>query len=638
MPSEVARPNRQIAIRVVRVAVYFLFWVLWSQAARVAFLAYQWPQTSHVGLVEVVRILVHGIKLDASVAAVISLVPMCVLARAGSIAPRECRRILTVYTAIVATVAAIVVVADLEIFRMWGFHLDIATLGYLAHPREVIASAKASPVLELLFLLFAILATSLVCFRMLIRRLTDGLQTIGIRDSAAVLFFCAPLIIAERGGVNWRVPVSATSGYFSTHMYSNKATSNPLWSLAYSAIAPRSDRVERYSDPATASAIVDSLVKRSGQGRGARIAPRLLRYRPRFVIVVLWESLNWKMVSQERVASVPGLEAFAKQGILFSHIYAAGTRTTNGLVATLSGFPTHPVANPLASSRRSARLPSLAGSMAHAGYRTAFYYGGSLSFDNRGRYLRTSGYDHIVEKRNFDRAVPRSPWGVHDPFVLERLVDELDTASVPVFATTLTLSSHEPYTVPGLQIVKGHDAQHQFLNAQAYTDRAVSEFLLRLHRTTRWDSTLVVVIGDHGNMFPLDTSSFWGAPSMFRMPMIWLGGAVARDTVIDDVGSQVDIPALLLDQLGLNRSDFRWSKDVLVPEAPAFAFYAFQDAFGFVDRHGAFVFDNLARSLVYQSGHVVPASVAAGRAFQQNVMEMYRAMAIPAQVATRGHR
>jgi phosphoglycerol transferase MdoB-like AlkP superfamily enzyme len=351
---------------------------------------------------------------------------------------------------------------------------------------------------------------------------------------------------------------------------------------------------------------------------------------------VLWESLNSKLLSNNQNGRpvIGGIQSFSKQGIFFSRVYSAGTRTTNALVATLSGLPSHPTSNALASSRRSAQLPSLAAALSRAGYHTGFYYGGSLAFDNRGRYLLTGHYDKIVEKHDFEGEPPMSPWGVHDSIVLDRLFRDLDTASVPVLAATLTLSSHEPYTVPGSPTVIGNAPEKQFLNAQAYTDRAVSTFLTRLRKTSRWDSTLVVILGDHGSMFPLDTTSFWGAPREFNIPMIWVGGALAaHGLVIDAIGSQADVPALLLDQLGLDRSAFRWSKDFIIPRNAQFAYFAFPNAFGFVDPHGSYVFDNLSRKIVFRTGDQTAASVTAGRAFQQKVTESYETLAKSTVVA-----
>lgn len=138
----------------------------------------------------------------------------------------------------------------------------------------------------------------------------------------------------------------------------------------------------------------------------------------------------------------------------------------------------------------------------------------------------------------------------------------MDSVTAPLFAVTLTLSSHEPFTVPGPVSVPGSTSGARFLNAQSYTDRAVSTFVERTKKAPWWDSTLVIVIADHGSPYPALGSPLASASGQYRIPMLWLGGALAvRDTVIHRIGSQSDIPNTLLAQLGIVHSQYRWSKD-----------------------------------------------------------------------------
>jgi len=57
---------------------------------------------------------------------------------------------------------------------------------------------------------------------------------------------------------------------------------------------------------------------------------------------------------------------------------------------------------------------------------------------------------------------------------------------------------------------------------------------------------------------------------------------------VEKVGSQTDLPAVLLSQLEINHDEFLWSKDLWQPTCPEFAFYAFDGGFGLV-RPGAHV-------------------------------------------------
>jgi len=117
---------------------------------------------------------------------------------------------------------------------------------------------------------------------------------------------------------------------------------------------------------------------------------------------------------------------------------------------------------------------------------------------------------------------------------------------------------------------------------------------------------------------------FMTAKEQYSIPMLWLGGALAtRDTVIRRIASQTDIAKTLLSQMGLPSDDFPLSKDFLAPGVPEFAYYSFPNVFGYVDRAGSYVFDNVTQTIINQEGTVSAAAIAAGRAFQQVSVQHY---------------
>lgn len=65
--------------------------------------------------------------------------------------------------------------------------------------------------------------------------------------------------------------------------------------------------------------------------------------------------------------------------------------------------------------------------------------------------------------------------------------------------------------------------------------------------------------------------------------MLWLGGALnTRDTIINNIGSQTDIPVTILKQLGLPSEDFQFGKDLFSNDSKSFAYYAYNDGIGFL--------------------------------------------------------
>jgi hypothetical protein len=559
------------------------------------------------------------------------LIPLCIVARAGFLPPRAARRMIGAYTIMILAIWALATIADLELFTVWGYRLDASPLHYLRSTREVLAAAAGSPLLVLSLLLLTVLVGGMLVFsRGLLPRL-DEHRPAQLQSVLLVAVITPLLTIGTRGGLDWRMPITPGSVYFSNDNFANQAAINPVWNFFADVISGSGEgAVDPFTSPATAQAMFDSLVAEPNVAHERPM--KLLRMRPTRVVILFWESFTAKIAEPLGGMSgvTPGFTRLAKQGILFDNFYASGQRTTNGIVSALTGFPSHPRTNPLKSAELGARLPRLSVTMSRNGYRTGFYYGAPLSFDSRNRFLQHGHYDEIIEKKNFDRSLWESPWGVHDPHVLGRLFTALNSAKQPIFAVTLTLSSHEPFEVPGPTTIPGSTGDKLFLNAQAYTDRAVTQFIEHAQQESWWDSTLVIIVADHGSMLPGMRIPLVVSPEQFHIPMLWIGGALAsHGEVIHRIGSQSDIPETLLAQLGMERDGFHWSKDFLAPGSRQFAFYAFRDGFGYVDPHGSVVFDNVAKSVIFKSGHPPPASVAAGRAFQQVITQAYHDLSAP---------
>jgi phosphoglycerol transferase MdoB-like AlkP superfamily enzyme len=300
-------------------------------------------------------------------------------------------------------------------------------------------------------------------------------------------------------------------------------------------------------------------------------------------------------------------------------MYASGNRSAKGLAAILSGWPAQSNAPILSSPARAARLPGLAEDMEAVGYHTSFYYGGELEFADFKSYLVAHGFDRIIGEKDFDRRDWSSKWGAHDHVVLGRLLADSRTLRRPFFATLFTLSSHEPYDVPMQPVIPGNTEQVHFLNAHIYTDRSLGNFVAAASREPWWDSTLVIIIADHGHPLPKlpHTPGEW-ASQLYHIPMLWLGGALAvRDTVIPVVGSQVDVAPTLLAQLGRAHAQYKWGKNLLAADVRPFAFFSYLDGFGWVDARGRLVYGYNTRQIMQHTPGTDDEQLRAGEAYQR---------------------
>jgi len=417
-----------------------------------------------------------------------------------------------------------------------------------------------------------------------------------------------------RGGLQL-APLNQSSVYFSTNNYANHAAINASWNLLHSLMSSGSSGVNpyHYLPAGRVKAIVDSLYA------GKDNAPHLIRYtegNPVNVILVVWESFTHKALdrSEGEKPVMPRFNSLIQEGIYFSQVYASGDRTNKGLPALLSGYPSLPKTTVIHSPSKSQKLQVLSRLFAGKGYSTSFFYGGEPEFANIKSYLLFGGFDPIIGKGDFTQSDMNSKWGAHDGVVKDKVLAELNKQKKPFFATWLTLSSHEPFETPEKVVIEGKSNTSRFLNSLHYTDKVLGEFIDECKRQEWWKNTVIIVTGDHGHPLPETTSK----ADDFRIPMLWLGGALdSTGLVINTVLSQVDLASTLAFQVGLPGHQFPFSRNALVSGDRKWAFFTFNDGFGFIDSSGRLLYDNVGRRPIKKEGHTGYAQEESGKALMQ---------------------
>ena len=600
-------------------ARYIAFWFFFFTLLRLAFLAYHAQETTTLSAGTLAGLLVRGARMDISAASYLALVPVLLLAFAPLVPARALSFLLRTYSFLAIAIASLLAATDVELFAKWGSRVDSTLLPYLRTPREAAASAESSPIALLVLLLMVLVTLGIWGYRRIVERhATEAPGGRLVRTAPPLLLTGLLLLVPIRGGVQW-TPLNPSSTYFSHSDFANQAGLNVAWNFLHSLTIRDYRTSNPYASAITepeARQLVDSLLRTSDS-----TTRHLLRVARPNVIVIIWESATAKVI--QRLGGLPSItprfDSLSHGGVLFDAMYASGNRSSKGLAAILSGWPAQANAPILSSPSRAARLPGLAGDLARAGYYTAFYYGGELEFADFRSYLVAHGFDHIVGEQDFDRKDWSSKWGAHDHVVLARLLADARSFRRPFFTTLFTLSSHEPYDVPMAPVIPGASEQAHFLNAHIYADRSIGDFIAAASREPWWDSTLVVIIADHGHPLPkLTPPAGESASQLYHIPMLWLGGALAvRDTVVSVVGSQVDVAPTLLAQLGLAHAQYRWGKNLLAADVQPFAFFSYLDGFGWVDARGRLVYGYNTRQVMQHTPNADERAVRAGEAYQR---------------------
>lgn len=599
--------------------IYFGFWVIFFLSARIIFLGYHIEDAKVLTLETVFGVFWNGIRMDFSMAGYLSVIPFILVAFSNFVKKSRLENWFFSYTFACVFIITLIVVIDLQVFNTWGYRLDATPLHYLKSPKEAWASVSSSPLLQL-FISFIILLilSSFIVYRIITKNINSWNHIENLPLIPLVLFFTASLIIPIRGGFQL-APINQSTVYFSNNNFANISAVNATWNFFFSVIKGSYDKVNPFTY--LPKEILTNSIKELyfTKGNTEKVIKNVEKPN---VLIIVWESFTSKVLDKKvgEIEVTPNFNRLKKEGIFFSNFYASGDRTDKGLPAILSGYPAQPTQSIIKEPNKSSKLPVLSNDFEKKGYSTAFYYGGETEFANIKSYLYNADFQRIVSKNDFDSKDWNSKWGTHDHIVYKRFLDDFRGKTNPFFATLLTLSSHEPFEVPLESKLKGEDEESKFLNSMNYADKSLGDFIEAAKKESWWQNTLVIIVADHGHRIPETQNKV----DEFKIPMLWLGGVLEKNGLeISKIGSQTDIASTLLRQLNQNAYAYNWSKNIYDSSAQPWAFFSFNNGFGFIQPQKELIFDNIGKKIIQQKGNISPKDIELGKSLMQRTFQDY---------------
>lgn len=603
--------------RILYLLVQFSCWLPVFAIQKPLFMLYNRALANDCSFVDYLRVIRHGLKLDMTIAGYLTVIPLLCAGLSVWLPGRFYRRFLTGYSGVMAVLIAALFAVDVALYGFWGFRLDATLFFYLQSPKDAMASVPPG-LMAMQLLVFAVyaFATYGLLKRWVVPLFPEtAVATIGKRGraTAGMLLLGGLLFIPIRGGITTST-ANVGMVYFSRNPFLNHSAINPCFSLIAS-LSKQQDFAAQFNffPEEERHTIMQAILP-----AGMPDTTAVLRTQRPHILVILMESFSANAVGATGGDSTitPNLNRLAREGILFTRLYANSFRTDRGIVSVLNGYPAQPTTSIMKYPAKSQTLPSIARRLGEAGYTADMLYGGDINFTNMQSYFFGSGYGKVTADRDFPLSDRLSKWGANDDVTFRHLYEAIkgrDTAK-PWFSTFLTLSSHEPFEVPYHRLEGGYP------NSVAFTDSCIGDFIDRFRMLPAWRNTLVVLVSDHGFRYPSDVNDY--EPRRFHIPMIWLGGAVKEPRVVDTYANQTDLAATLLAQMGLPHEDFTFSKDLFRADAPAFAFYTYPNGFGFIDSTGTSVYDNEAdKPLIEQPAATAAERIRKGKALLQTLYD-----------------
>ena len=570
---------------------------------------------------ELPAVIWHGLPLDLSMAGYLSVIPGFLSIAVVWLKRDLVKPIMNIYFIIASLFITCSFLLNASLYPYWKYPLDSTPLFYFfTSPADAIASVSIWQVI--LSIVILIVLTIGVWFTLRMRgekrqqysRYSYGYGGFGSgkrnrfddfdrhrgRTSIILLLLTGLLFLPIRGGITVST-MNTGQAYYSQNAYLNHSAVNPLFSLLES-ITHQEDFASQYRfmKDKEADKIFATMTSTSDENTYPLLNEATFKKGTPDILIVIMESfasdIMPSMGSYKDVAVC--LDSIAQQSILFTRFYANSFRTDRGMVSVLSGYPAQPTTSIMRYPRKTSQLPSIARNLVkYKNYKTTYYYGGDADFCNMRSYLVSQGYQHIISDANFPIEDKLSKWGVPDHILAARMMEDIkaqQNEKRPMLRILQTSSSHEPFEVPY------HRLKDKRLNAFAYTDSVMGAIVREYRKLPRWKNTLIVFVPDHVGGYKENLNDH--DRSRYQIPLILAGGAISRPMKVGIIGSQHDIAATLLGQLGVEHREFTFSKNMMSDATPKFAFFAVNDAFGIVSEENSLIYDNRAKRIVYDKG------------------------------------
>ncbi|MCX7898377.1 MAG: sulfatase-like hydrolase/transferase [Rhodocyclaceae bacterium] len=475
--------------------------------------------------------------------------------------------------------------AEATFWLEFSARFNFIAVDYLIYTHEVLGNIRESYPVGFLLAGIALASTLLVFLQR--RRLTRPAPT--PTPLARLAAFLAAILLPL---LSWHF-VEPDMFAFSSNAYANELAANGLYTF-FSALRHNDLPYDRFY-ATLPSEHAEDILRRLGVRQSVESQPRsanvdehayanhpfFLR-RPKNVVLITVESLSASFLGAfgNHDGLTPRLDALAKEGLLFTRLYASGTRTVRGLEAVTLGTPPIP-GQAIVRRPHNDHLATIGEILRRHGYATFFFYGGYGYFDNMNAFFGGNDYE-VVDRTQLpaDKVGFANIWGVADEFLFDHVLARLDAAhgeGKPFFAQVMTTSNHRPYTYPDGRIDIPSPGGRA--GAVKYTDYAIGRFIDQARAKPWFGDTLFVIVADHcASAAGKTTLSVAG----YHIPMIFYAPGLVSAGRYDRLASQIDVPPTLLDLLGVPGKELFFGASLLAPSAPERAFLANYQALGYL--------------------------------------------------------
>ena len=585
-------------------AIIYIFWLFLFFIERLLFLVYYHKLFASLPLSSICNAFYSGIRLDLSTAGYLMTLPVLTLFIRWFLTERIYIKILVAVLLVETATLAIIHAAELSAYSEWGHKLSSRVFMHLLNPSEVLRTTGIAKGLSSALLILFEFGLGFFVIRAIKKKVfVNENRPKGV---CFVILNCFGLIVGVmisflfmRGGLQ-QIPINIDSAYFSTQPVLNDLSVNSGYYFGNSFFLFNKSDIASHVNP-TLSASDQRLVD-AYYTQFPSDSLLLNTSTPNIVFIIFegWSAHGVGAISAQKTAT-PFFDKLSKEGVLFTHMFAANTTSEIGNATIFSGFTGVPE-NPLPLFLEKHRhINTLSDELKRKGYSTSYLFSGDLKYGNIKGFLTEHSFDRLKDELDFNQSLPKGKLNYYDRDLYKKFLSEIRRNTSPFLACAFTGSTHFPYDCPMKKHpFKGEEAE--YLNSMVYADDCLREFFEEAKRAPWYKNTLFVLVSDHGHNSPVAASPY--LTETFRIPCLLVGPALkqgAQSLIIDKACSQGDLAASLADQLNLSLNEFPFSRNMFSSQTQDGAFISTIRGFGFASRKGGHMYNFDAKQVVFES-------------------------------------
>src|SRR5882672_7727140 len=474
--------------------------------------------------------------------------------------PGALKAVLAAMFLLLSGVMVFVGASELVFWNEFASRFNFIAVDYLVYTNEVIGNIRESYNMPLLLSIIGVAAALL--WWAIFRRVATPQGPWGMRARAVLLWLLAPFLVFAGLDARYKefsadalLNELAGDGYFD---FFHAFRANELDYERFYRTLPleRARRVlaRELDRPPPSAASPEPPFERDIAGSGPE--KRLN------VVLISVEALSADFMAAfgNGQGLTPRLDALAREGLLFTRLYATGTRTVRGLEALTLSYPPTPGYS-IVKRPDNGGLFNLGEVFKAKGYEPLYLYGGYAYFDNMGAFFSANGYT-VVDRTSIgsEDISFENIWGVADEDLFKMATAQLDkrwAEHKPFFAHIMTVSNHRPFAYPAGRIDIPTGTRE---GAVKYTDFAIGQFIDRARAKPWFGRTLFAIVADHTHKGRGHSEL---PPENYHIPLIVYSPGHVRLGRVDTLASQIDVGPTLLGMLDFSYRSRFFGHDIL---------------------------------------------------------------------------